>query len=893
MTQDQSSRPGVFEVTVGALLHDIGKLIQRGSSRELALPRREKSSDTLQTFNGRHSRWHALWTEAFFNWVDEQRLPWPKDVDARWIRDFAVYHHHSLQERPHAPRHSLNELVAIADQLASGFEPKEMDTEGESTEAGRNKFKRTPLKAIVPSLSLDRKSDLIGHYVPDLLDADALMPRSGLEGLQIENAVSAAYCKMWESFKDEWKTLCQRSGISIRTFEEGLLSVMERTLWAIPSSPTAEPDVSLFDHSRTVAAFAAALFQHHNWTGDLDVSDALKDETRSKFRFLVGDLSGIQSTLFQFSRERLSGLNRILRGRSLRFQFIADSAVRQVLEAFEMPFCAAMQTAGGRFLILLPDLGCEETHKRTDSLKTRFDEWLVRNYTGNLGFGLALSDPISVRDLKSAREDHRRQGIESRGHDVRSHLTIATEMAKLRQLEGPAADGILSVDYPHGVCGSCGKRPATSGNTESDADPEGAYCSTCREESDLGRRLPKSRVVAITPVSSDTKGGIFGLKYELKNKGSDNDFGWRTGTESASGPPPVRLGQCYVPVFDEKDVEEFKGLDGHTDINEGGIKTFEVLAKYSVHNEGDTGQVRGREMLAVLKADVDRLGSLFGRGLGGEFHWNPARSSALSRMVDGYFSIRIPHILKEEFSNIYTVYAGGDDLFILGPWPDIFGFASRLHEDFSAFSLGNPEVTISAGIALFDARSPVQTAAHEAEERLVQAKECRPDDDDPPSDLPAHEAEERLVQAKAAGFGTGKQLAHAESKTGRNRISVIEHGPIEWERYDQALSNAKGLDRFVKEGTLSTSALYRFLALSDAATRCQSDQAQPTDYAWRARLGYTLARSLPKHQTCARQSEAFSLVTSLFGLDKGLLQANHAGHAGARLSLSYAIYLNR
>ena len=104
--------------------------------------------------------------------------------------------------------------------------------------------------------------------------------------------------------------------------------------------------------------------------------------------------------------------------------------------------------------------------------------------------------------------------------------------------------------------------------------------------------------------------------------------------------------------------------------------------------------------------------------------------------------------------------------------------------------------------------------------------------------------------------------------------------------------HAGELDDFLQDGTLSIAALYRFLALSESASRILLNEAKPEDHAWRARLGYTLARNLPNRSSDERQREAFGFVIRLFGLDRRLSGAVD-GSVGVRLALSHAIYQNR
>ena len=838
----RSGLPSVHDVAIGALLHDIGKLLQRSSSMRLSEERNGRADDMLPVCEDRHSDRQSLWTDAFFAWVEAEGLPWPKDVSPDWVRDLAVQHHRPFRERPEGPERTVTELMTVADMLASGREPRPGDIEEEPDERRRARSRRTSLAAIVASLSVGGIGPARGgHHVPGELDAEAILPKPGREVPETGDRTHSPYECTWEGFRDGWREIAVTLGpnADARVFEEALNCLLERWLWSVPASTADEPDVSLLDHSRVVAGFAAALFQHHRARDELASADALRDRMRPRFRFLVGDLSGLQTTLFRFQRERIRGLNRILRGRSLKFQLIADAGTRLALREFDMPWSAALQTAGGRFLVLLPELGEEEMQSRTDRLRATCDDWMAREYTGDLGLGLALSRPFSVHDLVQNSDEADESSRNRRTQRVRDDLAVTVETAKLRQLQASAEEAVLDLGYPHGTCGACGVRPARRAETE-DAD---AYCVSCQAESEIGRRFPKSSSVLVESGHRDS--AIFGLDYALRGDGHGGVSGWRFGKagKRADGPAAFRPGHCHVPRFSEDEIESYRTLEDHEDIEAGDIKTFEVLAERSARNG------RGRKMLAVLMADVDRLGRLFAEGPGPR--WSLARTACLSRMIDGYFSIRLPDVLQREWTDIYTVYAGGDDLLLLGPWQDVFAFAAVLREDFDLFSLGNPAVTLSAAIALFDVKSPVSAAAREA-------RRC-------------------LAGVKAGG---------------RNGISAVEGAPMSWDVYRRAIENAGRLDGFLQDGTLSMSAVYRFLTLSKASGRIAEGAARPEDHAWRARLGYTLARNLPNQANDQRQRDAFEFVIRLFGLDLKLGDALD-GVAGVRLALSHAIYQNR
>jgi len=71
---------------------------------------------------------------------------------------------------------------------------------------------------------------------------------------------------------------------------------------------------------------------------------------------------------------------------------------------------------------------------------------------------------------------------------------------------------------------------------------------------------------------------------------------------------------------------------------------------------------------------------------------------------------RVYHDLADE-REVTIVYSGGDDVFAVGSWEDIIGFAVDLRESFKKFSLGT--LTISGGIGIFPEKYPIYEMAGE------------------------------------------------------------------------------------------------------------------------------------------------------------------------------------
>lgn len=127
--------------------------------------------------------------------------------------------------------------------------------------------------------------------------------------------------------------------------------------------------------------------------------------------------------------------------------------------------------------------------------------------------------------------------------------------------------------------------------------------------------------------------------------------------------------------------------------------------------------------MCVLKADVDNLGLIFSIGL--EDRLSLSRYASLSRMLNAFFSGYLVEKIRNEprYKDVYVVFAGGDDLFLIGPWHHTIDFAQDLREEFRRFCANNEDMSMSCGLYIMKPKYPVRRAAREAERLLDMAKE--------------------------------------------------------------------------------------------------------------------------------------------------------------------------
>lgn len=143
---------------------------------------------------------------------------------------------------------------------------------------------------------------------------------------------------------------------------------------------------------------------------------------------------------------------------------------------------------------------------------------------------------------------------------------------------------------------------------------------------------------------------------------------------------------------------------------------------------------KGLKRIGVLRMDVDDLGRLFAsgfRGADGKSRASLARVASLSFALTLYFEGYVGELcrkMNEKYRQedgieaVYTVYSGGDDLFIVGRWDTLPELAAQIREHFGKYACDNPEVHISAGITLHGGKYPLYRAAEEASDALGLAK---------------------------------------------------------------------------------------------------------------------------------------------------------------------------
>ncbi len=737
-------------IVLGAMLHDIGKFWQRADSEInyekstiIKEQTRNNISNICPVWKNKYSHKHSLWTNEFFEKFENEIKKHFNDYNALQQdnpANLASYHHN--------PSTELQHLIKMADWMSSGMDrSKSKDYEDEEEITGF-RFRKIRLRPVFESVSFDEHLNEEHKYYCELKKLknanDEIFPKT-IELLEprYNEDLSESYHELWDGFENDLKKLYANN---FYQYIDGFLSLLENYTWSIASSTGELPDISLYDHLKTTAAIASALYKYH--AGKIQ-KNAIEDRQQQKFILLGGDLSGIQKYIFDLVHTGISKITSILRARSFYLSVLPNIVVTKILTELELTSANCLMNSGGMFLLLLPNT--MDTIHTLERINREINHWCKDEFYGELSESLDWSVTLSG-------DDFFQDGFKFKIDKLKNNLEIK-KLKKLDYLKDrPWADDsvVISKHYASlsknefSLCQVCGKKPADV--RESEIEEAEYICSSCSKHRLIGKELTKKSLLVISKNKPNTKhyytffeGNKTLYLYLAKDfnaiKNDPELINIETLTYEKEWPYFVKqnLIANYVPRFNSIEVGFYRkyydsyGTESEKKdierIKENTQKTFSDIAiplnKIFPQNEEKNQQ--GSHLLAVIKADVDNLGIIFSKGLKKEV--SISRYATMSRMLNLFFSGYLNNLLEnnEKFKNIYTVYAGGDDLFLIGNWEQIIDFAPVLNQKFKEFTCNNKDIHLSAGITLIKPRRPVNKAADLAEVNLEMAKDAGKD----------------------------------------------------------------------------------------------------------------------------------------------------------------------
>lgn len=839
-------------IALAAYLHDLGKFAERA--------RMEVPPDTLDAHktqycpwhstsaggkNGYHSHIHAAYTALAFDcierhaphliqgdmapFVNRSQLQQGADTDS--LVNAAAAHHR--------PGTFLQWIIATADRIASGFEREAFDTYNSAQEGnpvnptGRNHY-QARLLSLLEQVNIHGApaahslQSLKWRYPLRALSPQAIFPQTREQCEPGQDApAQQEYAALWQQFLQALQTIPAAHRSQWPLWLDHFDTAWLHFTHAIPSATAfgSKPEVSLYDHSKTTAALAVALWRWHEAQGQTDgaAADRLKerrDWDEEKFLLIQGDFFGIQDFIFADGSQTRRDAARLLRGRSFQVSLFTELAALKVLDALHLPPTSQITNAAGKFLIVAPNTA--QARDQLATVRAELNAWFLQHSFGLAGLGLA-GVAASSNDFLDKKPTHRFQALMTR-------LFAELERTKLHRfdLTATSAPAVFDVAYPHGVCQYNDRLPA---------DGQGNHSAALsRDQIAIGKGLARQDRLLVLRQDDTLASGPSVQRLEVPVFGytvaftADENISGKFGNLAGDGSLarcwdfslPERMDEplwhgyarryinAYVPRFSNIDVQtsaKYKGIEDEVDaddVRHGAGKTLNHIAcedrQPRTDDVGSANNWQGQVALMTLKGDVDNLGTLFQQGLQEPTF---AKMAALSRQMNAFFAVYLPTLCAQEFPNTYTVFAGGDDFFLIGPWHSTQKLAARMAHAFADYVAGNPGITFSAGLCITKPGLPMHTLAAQAEDALDAAK--------------------------ASG--------HADPAQRKNAV-VVYGERVRWADWSAIEAMQQQLDAVRADYGLSTSYVYSLLHLIDL----KADTHNPEHPMWRSRFAYRTRR---------------------------------------------------
>lgn len=675
----------------GALLHDIGKVCYRAMNKRI-----------------NHSKLGGDFLEQYLK----------PNEEAERLLNCVRYHHKDYLQKAKLDKNDLAYIVYEADNIASGMDRRENEGEEKGFDPKLN------LDSIFSVFYSDKEIQVANKYPLIYKDINKAFnyPRK-----DISLATNSNYEALLNKIKSHFITK-DISQISINQ----LLQILEEGFSYVPSSTNRAEvcDISLYVHSKITSAVASCMKLYFDEQQIQDYKKYCFNSGSKIFRnekiylLISGDISGIQDFIYTIPSK---GALKTLRGRSLYIDLLLEEFIDEYLEQIGLSRANVLYSGGGHFYILAPNI--EDTKKAIDKLQAKMNRWLMENIGINLYLAIGMAECSANNLMKSEAQGNLFAIVNKKLKDDKT-IRYSKDEDFLEHIFNVEKEK----DTAKKECNICHNLVDKLWKYNSD---EEIACEFCLNLYKLGQDiLTQDLVFVISEEKID--GGI-------KIFGKDKDL--------------------YMYAVNIEDIDMFKGkilrIYSKNNLLENDLAIRLYLADYSAKNENDEVMTfddlakssckidKGIKRLGVLRLDVDDLGIAFSSGFVSDKdnlrYATLSRYADLSKDISMFFKVAINKICagdligcvdfeekafnilgiaKAQKRKVNIIYAGGDDLFLVGAWDEVLEVAIDINRAFKQFT--NGRLTLSAGMAMFSPTYPISKMA-EIAGLLVQMSKNRKD----------------------------------------------------------------------------------------------------------------------------------------------------------------------
>ena len=731
----------LINLQIGALLHDIGKIVRRA---------------------GKSNKKHSI---AGADYLEKEEL---LDIEKyKEIYDMIKYHHseeinEKLKQNDKLDDSSLAYLVYEADNIASGVDRVKYDDEicdeGDKKQVKKNEG--LPLNSIFNKLNV-QKNNIEKNFKSLKYDRLSFnIPKKKIDEKKIEK--EQYLDNVLKQLKEDLEEMKEKELLT----PEKLNSVLEESCVYFPSSSYVDyPDVPYYDHVKLTAAVAVCMYiydmekeNNRDYKNKYFKKSQKKEREKTKFLFVSGEFTGIQNFIYTITSKMAM---KSLRGRSFYLELFIEHIIDEILEALNLSRVNLIYSAGSQLYMLLPNV--PKTIEILENYKKIVNDFLLKELGTSVYYEISHTE-TSAEELGNKLSENIKK--ENQIKEIFKRNSIETSRKKLNRYSEKQLEEIFDEDSDLNkiyndtkecvICKKSEKEEILIKNSQNESNGNIEICDSCKNYIKLGRDISKSFHQKRT----------FFMEKNCEEKSSKLKF-----PKYPKGSVEIVFRNFETVEEVEKESDKFyrfysinddyfgKGNSRNIKIGNYNIKsTNEEKENNLVEFTELVKKCKGIERLAVLRADIDNLGTLFQTGFedtgfvnidGEKEPYKFVRFSktvVLSRYLSDFFKRVINLILErknltdeknelfKEYCNIITertkektdgrnivlVYSGGDDVFAIGTWNDIIEFSVDLRTAFKEFS--SDRVTLSAGIGFFDENYPIFQMAQKTGELEKLAK---------------------------------------------------------------------------------------------------------------------------------------------------------------------------
>lgn len=591
------------------------------------------------------------------------------------------YHHHSDLEKAKLKEDNLAYISYISDNIASFSDRRKKSEDKPIFNPKMN------LESIFNNLNGNNAQ---GKYNPFMLEDNAIIyPR--VDPVSFE---SNFYGEVLDRIKDNLKNMD-----NTKEFLQSYLQVLEATLSFVPSSTNEKEysDISLYDHVKLSSAYGAVIYDYlkfkkiNNYKTSLFIEREKFYEEKA-FLVLALDMSGIQNFIYQIVKENAL---KSLRARSFYLEILLEVIIDEILDRLNLIRCNLLYSGGGKAYLILSNTS--EVKDKLNEIQKEVNKWLMDEF----GIDLYLAMAYVETNANSFRDKPEGSYVE-----IFKKLSQEISLQKLKKYSYEEIQYLNSKMLPDGdrECKNCNR---------TDSLNEDNICTICEGIIRVSKRIFKEKYFMISKEQIANKDGLpLPFAYYLYPI-DEKDLRQR-----------IKNDNNYIRFYSKNEFHTGKKLSTNLWV---GDYNYEKL------NEKLSRGI-GINRLGVLRADVDNLGQTFIKGFESSKNLSSlSRTATLSRMLSIFFKSNINYILENGKYSILEktqgkikrkcniIYSGGDDVFLIGNWADVIGFAVDLSESLKKFSENS--ITLSAGVGIYNPTYPVSNMAEETGALESSAKE--------------------------------------------------------------------------------------------------------------------------------------------------------------------------